>query len=340
MAARGHEILFLERDKPWYAAHRDLMAPPYCALRLYADLAELSDLAPELAQADAVILGSFVPDGVSVARWALRAASGVVAFYDVDTPVTLAKLAAGDREYLAPELIPAFDLYLSFTGGPALRLLEQHYGAPAARPLFCSVDPEQYHPTGEAFHWDLGYLGTYSSDRQPALERLLIEPARRTPDCRFVVAGPLYPADIEWPANVERIDHLGPAEHAAFYSRSRWTLNVTRADMVAQGHSPSVRLFEAAACGTPILSDRWPGLDEILDPGREIVIADDSEAVLRALDLPERERARIAAAGRARVLASHTARHRAAELERHLTEAITRRFAGSPARHASRRELT
>ncbi len=72
-------------------------------------------------------------------------------------------------------------------------------------------------------------------DRQPTLERLLIEPARRAPHQRFAVAGPQYPADIDWPANVERLEHVPPADHAAFYAASRFTLNVTRADMIEAG---------------------------------------------------------------------------------------------------------
>jgi spore maturation protein CgeB len=318
-AARGHDVTFLERDVPWYASQRDLTDPDWCRLAFYGDLADLKRWAGEVASADAVIVGSYVPDGVAVGGWAQRTATGVTAFYDIDTPVTLAKLARGDHEYLSPELIPSYDLYLSFTGGPTLELLEERYGSPQARALYCSVDPAAYRPTGAAKRWDLSYLGTYSDDRQPALERLLIEPARRAPDKRFVVAGPQYPATIDWPANVERIEHLPPTGHADFYSASRWTLNVTRADMVARGWSPSVRLFEAAACATPILSDRWDGLDQLFAPGREIVLADGAEDAIAALS--RADAARIGAGGQARVLAEHTAAHRAAQLEADLRAA-------------------
>ena len=315
-AARGHEVLFLERDVPWYAPHRDLPDPDWCRLALYRDVDELSRWAGEVAAADAVVVGSYVPDGVAVGRWAQRAATGVCAFYDIDTPVTLAKLARGDHEYLSPELIPGYDLYLSFTGGPTLDLLEAQYGSPAARALYCSVDAAVYQPTGAAKRWDLSYLGTYSDDRQPTLTRLLIDVARTAQARRFVVAGPQYPAGIDWPANVERIEHLPPADHAAFYSASRWTLNVTRADMIARGWSPSVRLFEAAACATPIVSDRWAGLDRLFAPDREIVLADTTADVLALL--ARDDAVAIGAAGRARVLAAHTAAQRAGELEGYL----------------------
>jgi len=321
-AARGHDILFLERDVPWYANQRDLADPDFCRLEFYADLAGLERWRGEIAGADAVIVGSYVPEGVAVGRYVQEVAEGVTAFYDIDTPVTLAKLERGDFEYLSPEVIPGYDVYLSFTGGPTLDHLERHYGSPAARPLYCSVDPDAYPPLDVPKRWDLSYLGTYSPDRQPTLEYLLIEPARALPDRRFVVAGPQYPTDIDWPANVDRIDHLPPAEHAAFYSASRFTLNVTRADMIRAGWSPSVRLFEAASCGTPIISDIWEGIRELLTPGEEIILAEDSAAVIAALSA---DADAMGAAARTRVLAAHTAAHRAAELEAYLTEAMAKR---------------
>lgn len=324
-AALGHDVTFLERDTPWYAAHRDLAQPDFCRLALYADLAELEQRwSGTIARADAVIVGSYVPEGVAVGRLVQQAARGVKAFYDIDTPVTLAKLAAGDFEYVSPAVIPGYDLYLSFTGGPTLRRIEQVYGSPAARALYCSVDADAYRPLATPKRWDLSYLGTYSDDRQPTLERLLVEAARAAPDLRFCVAGPQYPASIAWPANVERIDHVGPADHPAFYAASRYTLNVTRADMIAAGHSPSVRLFEAGACAAPIISDRWEGLDQLFSPGREIVLADDSQDVLAALRAPEAQRLAMADAARARILAAHTAKHRARDLEGLLTRTTSR----------------
>ncbi|WP_158745843.1 glycosyltransferase [Acidisphaera sp. L21] len=318
---RGHTVLFLERDAPWYAGdRRDLPNPSWCRLAFYDSLAELETWRSDIAHADAVIVGSYTPQGVEVARFVRAVAHGVVAFYDIDTPVTLAKLAAGDEDYLSLASIPEFDLYLSFTGGPTLKRLEQHYGSPAARPLYCTVDTSAYRPLGLPARWDLSYLGTYSPDRQPPLECLLLEPARRNPHLRFVVAGPQYPANIAWPSNVERIEHLPPAEHAGFYAASRFTLNVTRADMIAAGWSPSVRLFEAAACGTPIISDVWEGLGTLLEPGSEILLACGADDVLAALlELPEDKRVALGTAGRRRVLAEHDAGRRATELEAYLS---------------------
>jgi spore maturation protein CgeB len=317
LRGRGHEPRFLERDVPWYAAHRD--APD--AGELYSSTADLQErFAATVAGADLVVVGSYVPNGVEVAEWVLATARAPVAFYDIDTPVTLAKLAAGDAEYLVPELIPRFDLYLSFTGGPTLATLECEWGARRARAFYCLVDAELYRPLEVPRRWLLGYLGTYGEDRQPALERLLLEPARALPDERFVVAGPQYPDAIDWPANVERIEHLPPSEHPAFYAAQSFTLNVTRAAMVRAGWSPSVRLFEAAACGTPVVSDGWAGLASLFEPGREILVAAETDDVIECLARSDGRA--IGARARRRVLEEHTAARRVEELERYVGELV------------------
>lgn len=325
LAARGHRVTFYERDRPWYAAARDLAAPDFCDLVLYDSLEELENLVPGIAASDAVILGSFVPDGPAVAERLLAARARPLAFYDIDTPVTLTRLAAGDSEYLRADLVPAFDLYLSFSGGKALRILEQDYGARRALPLYCSVDIGRYRPLDRPKRWELGYLGTYSEDRQPTLKRLLVEPARRLPERRFVVAGAQYPEDIDWPENVERLEHVPPEEHAAFYSSCRFALNVTRADMIRLGHSPSVRLFEAAACAAPVISDAWLGLEDSFAPGREVLTAEGPEDVISLLqDISDEARTGVGRAARERVLREHRAETRAAELEAALEEARRR----------------
>jgi spore maturation protein CgeB len=326
LSARGHDVLFLERDVEWYASSRDMPHPLHGRTVLYRDLAELKRrFATEVEEADLVILGSYVPEGAEVGAWVTETARGVTAFYDIDTPVTLAKLARGEEEYLTAALIPRFQLYLSFTGGPTLERLEQEYGAQVAKPLYCSVDPSLYRTGPSIVRWDLGYMGTYSDDRQPGLRRLLLEPAERWVDGRFAVAGPQYPKAIRWPGNVRRIEHLPPSRHRRFYNAQRFTLNLTRADMVAAGFSPSVRLFEAAACGTPIVSDYWDGIDTLFKPGREILIARSTDDVLEWVrDLPESERVELGERARSRVLLEHTAAHRAAELEGYALEVLSR----------------
>ena len=336
LAERGHDVLFLERDVPWYAKDRDLPDPKYCRVELYSDLQELRDrFTGEVRRADAAIVGSYVPDGVSVGKWVTSTARGVTAFYDIDTPVTLAKLARGDHEYISPELIPRYQLYLSFSGGPTLAHLQSVYGSPAAEVLYCSVDPKNYYLEAAEQKWELGYLGTYSNDRQPKLEALLLEPARKWPEGRFAVAGPMYPQSLEWPSNVHRIEHLAPPAHRRFYNNQKFTLNLTRFHMVRAGYSPSVRLFEAAACGTPIISDYWDGLESIFSIGEEILVARSTGDVLRYLrEMRDRERRAIGERAMMRILRDHTAQERAAELEAYVLKAAMRRSSAAPTSRA------
>jgi spore maturation protein CgeB len=319
---RGHELLFLERDLPFYAENRDLVDAPFARVELYGSLADLKGrFEREVREADLVVVGSYVPEGIAVGTWVTEIAAGRCAFYDIDTPITLARLWDGDAEYVSRALMPRYDLYLSFTGGPTLDLLAQRFGVRRPRPLYCSVDPEAHFPEPASIRWDLGYLGTYSADRQPALDRLLIEPARRRPAARFAVAGAQYPEELVFPPNVHRRDHIAPAEHRAFYCAQRFTLNVTRRDMRAAGYSPSVRLFEAAACGVPVVSDAWPGLESFFTPGDEILVAREPEDTLRILDeLSEQDRHALGRRARARVLAAHTAAHRAEALTEYTAE--------------------
>jgi spore maturation protein CgeB len=326
LRARGHRVRFYERERSWYADNQDLPRDLASCLVLYDDPESLRDEhGDDITAADVVVLGSFVPEGARIADWLLRTAHGVTAFYDIDTPVTMAKLREGGCDYLRADQIAEFGVYLSFTGGPFLDRLRRRYGARAVA-LYCAVDAERYAPSRTPAQYDLGYLGTYSDDRQPLLQRNLLDVAAQWPGGRFAVAGPQYPESIDWPVNVTRIEHLAPARHRAFYNAQRFTLNLTRADMVAAGWSPSVRLFEAAACGVPIISDAWPGIEAFFAPDDEILLAHEPAQVLAWLrDTPETRRRALGAAARRRVLAEHTAEHRAETLERYIERAVPRR---------------
>ncbi len=327
LASRGHRITFFEKDVPWYASSRDLPHPPFCTTILYTSPGEIGAHEALIRKADLVIIGSYVSDAQALTRRIGRLSPRCLAFYDIDTPVTLAKLRQGDYEYLHPEMIEQFDLYLSFSGGSSLETLEK-LGARRARPLYCSVDESLYYPSstadqqGRSYTYDLGYLGTYSDDRQATVERLLLEPARRSSTAHFCVAGAKYPNAISWPGNVELIEHIPPRQHRDFYNSQRFTLNVTRQDMIAAGHSPSVRLFEAGACATPVISDYWQGLDSFFIPGEEILVANDTADVERFLEMSEDQRLEMGQRMRRRVLSAHTSTHRAEELEHYWQEAI------------------
>ena len=326
---RGHRIVFFEHNLEWYQNNRDLPQPPYCDLRLFDNWKEvLPAVRKELADSDVAMVGSYFPEGVSALEEVLISNTPVKAFYDIDTPITVKNLKLhGKTDYLDLRYLPELDIYFSFTGGPMLNDLEQNLGVPFAVPLYCSVDPEKHHELAASPHFtcDMSYMGTYAADRQRKIEELLCMPARRLARKKFIVAGPQYPASLEWPGNVERMMHLDPRYHAEFYCGSRMTLNVTRREMVIAGYSPSVRLFEAAACATPIVSDNWPGLETFFTPGKEILLAASAEDAVRYINgFDSSELRRIGHAARERVLASHTSQVRAREFENAVEAAVTR----------------
>jgi spore maturation protein CgeB len=315
----GHDIVFFERDVPYYAAHRDLHGAPWCRLVLYESWSGVAAAVQrELTGADVAIVTSYCPDARAAARTVCSNATVRKVFYDLDSPITLDHLARGEPvDYLPEHGLGAFDLVLSYAGGAALDDLRRHTGARTVAPLYGSVDPAVHHPVrpSRAHEHDLSYLGTFASDRQPALQRLFLDAASARPHRKFAIAGSQYPPDFPWTSNVHYLWHLPPSDHPPFFCASALTLNVTRKAMTVTGFCPSGRLFEAAACGTPIVSDEWPGLDCFFAPGREILVASDTADVLDALDLSDEERDRVGRLARERTLACHTAAARARELE-------------------------
>ena len=325
LIARGHRIVFFERDVPYYAAHRDLPELPGGELVLFPDWESVRETAQRhLNDADVAIVTSYCADAVAAAELA-HWSGALRVFYDLDTPVTLARLQAGEEvNFLGERALRDFDLVLSFTGGAALEELQTRLGATRVAPLYGSVDAEKYGPRSprDLYRSDLSYLGTFAADRQPALQRLFLESARRRPSAKFLIGGAQYPAEFPWSPNIHFVQHVPPGEHPAFYSSSRLTLNVTRAAMAAMGWCPSGRLFEGAACAVPIVSDWWDGLDDFFAPNEEILIARETEDVLAALELSDEELKQIGRNARERVLAAHTGIHRAADFEAAVNEAM------------------
>jgi spore maturation protein CgeB len=315
---RGWSVTFFERDVEWYRSNRDLSNPDFCDLRLYGEWADVeSDVHAAARAAEAILVGSLVPNGAEIIDWLVPRARPLF-FYDIDTPITLVELRrARQTEYLRADQIPLFETYFSFAGGPALDELERLWGARHAEALYCGVDTTVYRPApaDPRFECALSYMGTYTADRQPAIEELLFEPARLRPHERFLLAGAQFPP-MDVPPNVEHQVHIYPRDHAAFYCSSQATLNLTREAMRRYGWAPSTRMFEAAACGACMISDTWPGLDQLFAPESEILLAETRYDVLAQLDgLSAVRRASIGAAARARVLRDHTYERRAAQVE-------------------------
>ncbi len=325
LARRGHDVVFFERDTPFYRDNRDLHALDDAELVIFPDWETVESRASrEVSEADVAIVTSYCPDALRAERLLLDAARPLRVFYDLDTPVTLARLAeAGGLEgrdrpaYVGPSGFAGYDLVLSYTGGPALVALVADLGARRVAPLYGHVDPALHRPVPPQarFASDLSYLGTYAADRQVALEALFVAPARARPARRFLIGGAQYPADFPWTANIFFKRHVAPPDHPSFFSSGRLTLNVTRRAMAEMGWCPSGRLFEAAACGAAILTDAWAGLDSFFAPGTEVLVAGVGEDALAAVDLSDAELRRIAEAGRARALEAHTSDHRAGDFE-------------------------
>ena len=320
LAERGHVITFLERDTPYYAEHRDRPDPEGVTLVLYDTWDAVRDRAAEAVRsADVALVTSYCPNARDAFRL-IESTPGTPlrVFYDLDSPVTLEKIREGAPvAYLPPDGLTGFDLVLSYAGGPVLEELATRFRARRVAPLHGSVDPGVHRPAApDPLLWgDLSYLGTYAADRQEALQRLFLEPARFHPERAFVLGGSQYPDGFPWPENVRYVRHVPPPRHAAFYSSSRFTLNITRGPMLATGHCPSGRLFEAAACGAAIVTDRWKGLEEFFEPDREILVADGPEDVARILRMDPLASATVGEAARRRALADHTSSRRARELE-------------------------
>ncbi|WP_274425722.1 CgeB family protein [Chelativorans sp. YIM 93263] len=327
LARRGWRVVFFERDLPYYAGARDLQEIEDGELVLYSDWNDvLSAASNHLADADVALVSSYCPDGIPAAELVLSTGHATRVFYDLDTPVTLSRIERGEKtSYIGSRGLRDFDLVFSYTGGQALQALRERLGAKCVAPLYGHVDPAVHRPTAPKpqYECDLSYIGTYAEDRQGSVTEFLVEPARQRPNQRFVIAGAQYPPDFPWRDNIYFVRHLPPSEHPAFYSSSRLTLNVTRRAMAEMGWCPSGRLFEAAACGIPILSDWWEGLDAFFEPDRQILLAGSSEDATAALDRDDAELARIGEAARERVLSAHTSDHRAAEFETLLSELHT-----------------
>jgi spore maturation protein CgeB len=330
---RGHRVVFFERDTPYYAAHRDPPEACACDLVLFGQWEHVAARArSELAGADVGIVTSFCPDAIRAADLLFSSNASLRVFYDLDTPITIEKVRFGeDVAYLGPRGFADFDLVLSFTGGRALVDARDLLGARAIAPLYGSVDPEVHRPATAVsqYRGAISHIGTFAPDRQAALDLLFFEPARRLRSDRFVLAGPLYPEHVRLGENVRHYPHLSPIEHPSFYASSVLTLNVTRGVMKKYGYCPSGRLFEAAACAAPLLSDRFEGLERFFEPGREILIADTTEEALEALQRPRIDLRTMAERARDRALEAHSADVRVRELEDLLGGASPHRMAAS-----------
>jgi spore maturation protein CgeB len=324
LARLGHRVVFFERDHPQLAAQRDVPSPEGCDLRIYRDWDEVrANAARELADSDAGLITTRCRDARAVTDLLLDAELAVAAFYDLEAPQTLARRRANlPVEHIGDEGYAPYDLVLSSAGGAVPREMVEVLGARRVATLFEGVDPAVHQPDGPVaeFTARASFLGAYSHDLHGILDRLFFEPSRRLSEVRFALGGGGVPDSLLLPTNLRRFGPIAPQLQASFYCSSRITVNVTPDEMARAGHCPSGRMFAAAGCGIPVLTDAWDGIEVFFEPGREIFVARSTEEAVEVLCLPDQELARVGRAARDRAMSEHTAEARARRLVDLFTE--------------------
>jgi spore maturation protein CgeB len=321
LARHGHRITFFEPDAYGRQQHRDIADPDWARVVVYAGEGEEGVCqALEAARgADLVVKASGV--GVFDAFLerevlGLQCPGTAVVFWDVDAPATLERLRE-DLDDPFRVLIPRYDLIFTYGGGAPVVSEYEGLGARGCVPIYNALDPETHFPVAAdpRFEGDLGFLGHRLPDREARVEEFFLSVAARLPQRRFLLGGNGWEAR-SLPANVRYLGHIYTGDHNAFNCTPRAVLNINRASMARTGYSPPTRIFEAAGAGACIITDRWAGIEEFLEPGREVLVASTGEEIAAQLEGLTAERA--AAVGRAalaRVLAEHTYTQRAAAVE-------------------------
>lgn len=320
--ARGHKIVFVEPDLYERQAHRDLVAdPPYAEVRVCHGWSELAYELERARDADLVAKCS------GVGGWDQELAEGVldlrspgtrVAFWDVDAPQTLATaFAEPDRAGTFRRLIPNYDLILLYGGGPPVQNAYAELGARRSILVYNAVDPDEYYPVARQSDkaCDVLFMGNRMPDREQRVRDLFFAAAEAAPDASFVLGGNGW-SDCAMPDNVRYVGHVPTGDHRAWNCAARLVLNINRSDMAATGYSPPTRVFEAAGCGSCVVTDAWQGIPTFFEPGREILVAASADEIVNLLHTISSERAQaIGQAARLRVLRDHTYVARAAALD-------------------------
>ncbi len=320
LAHHGHRTTYLEPEQKGRKSPRDMLRSPYCEVWTYSDVDTLlMEYLPVIASADLVLLGSGLLECDRIAAWIAEEARGIKIYYDTDLSYTLQHLDAGDHvrdtSQLTASTIRSFNLYLSTTGGPALQRLASDYDVACVRPLYESIDPFSFYRMDIEQNYDLGFIGNFKPERQYLLENLLLEPARITPNRQFALAGAGYPFSSIWPDNLTYLEHLPETNRVDFYNRQACTLILGKSDRREHGFTPPRQLLAAAACGVPVLTERWQGLEEFFEPSRELFCVNEEQDVLDVLyGTDDTSRRKVGAFARERVLSSHTTAHRAQQL--------------------------
>ncbi len=320
LAAHGHRVTFLEPDAFGRQQNRDMPDPDWARVIVWPATPEGMERAIDLARgADLIVkasgVGVFDPE-LEAAVLALRRPGNLVAFWDVDAPATLDRVESDPADPFRP-LVPRYDLVFTYGGGDPVMRAYERLGARSCVPIYNALDPATHHPVrpDERFAADLGFLGNRLPDREARVESFFLQPAATLPERSFLLGGAGW-NDKPMPSNVRYLGHVGTGDHNAFNSSALAVLNINRASMAAYGFSPPTRVFEAAGAGACLITDAWEGIEQFLEPGREILVAQDGAEVARHLAALDPTRAQaIGKAALSRVLAQHTYAQRALLVE-------------------------
>jgi spore maturation protein CgeB len=318
LAERGHEVVFFEPDAYERQQHRDIADPPWAEVVVWTPTAaRANELVDSVRGFDLVVKASGVGVLDADLEDAVAALEGPIrVFWDVDAPATLTRLERDATDPLR-QLVPRYDLVLTYGGGDPVVERYQALGAAACVPVYNAVDPQTHHPDArdDRFGADLAFLGNRLPDRELRVEEFFLAAAAAAPARSFLLGGSGWETKA-LPSNVRLLGHVGTEEHNAFNSTPLAVLNVTRDSMVANGWSPATRVFEAAGAGACLITDAWPGIELFLEPGREVLVAENGDEVARHLEELDSARARaIGAAALERVLREHTYTRRAEQVE-------------------------
>jgi len=321
LARRGHRVTFYEPDAFGRQQHRDLEDPDWARVVVYSadGTSDVLRALDDARGADLVVKASGVgafDELLERATLDLQSPSTMVVFWDVDAPATLDRLAR-DADDPFHALVPQYDLILTYGGGDPVVEAYERVGARQCVPVYNALDPDTHHPVppDSRFEGDLAFLGNRLPDREARVEAFFLAAAERLPGSRFLLGGSGW-GDKPLPANVRYLGHVYTRDHNALNVTPRAVLNVNRESMARYGFSPPTRVFEAAGAGGCLVTDEWEGIELFLDPGSEVLVAADGDAVAAHLErLTPAQAATIGRAARRRLLSEHTYGHRAAQVE-------------------------
>jgi len=318
--ARGYDVTFYEPDAYERQQHRDIDDPDWARVVVYEPTEEgVFGAIRAGCGADIIVKTSGVgvfDELLEAAVLAYRRPGAMTIFWDVDAPATLDRVQQNPNDAFRA-LIPQYDLILTYGGGEPVVRGYAACGARACVPIYNALDPDTHHPTARdpRFRGHLGFLGNRLPDREARVEEFFLRAASLAPHRRFVIGGSGWD-DKAMPPNVAYVGHVFTRDHNAFNCTPLAVLNISRDSMARYGFSPATRVFEAAGAAACLITDAWEGIEQFLEPNREVLVASSGDEVAALVnDLTAARANEIGAAAMGRVRGEHTYAHRVQQVE-------------------------